>query len=165
MKTIWAPWRMEFITSMKKKCSCIFCYKFKDLKQNDKSNLVLYRGKKSFILMNLYPYSNGHLMIAPVRHVADYTKLDNTELLELNKLIQLSIKMLSKLYHPEGFNIGINLGKAAGAGIDKHLHIHIVPRWLGDNNFMSVISETKVIPESINATYSKLKKTLERIRH
>jgi len=162
MKTLWAPWRMKFVKSIKKNRKnkkCILCNKVKEL--NDKKNYVLYRGKKSFIILNLYPYSNGHLMVAPNRHIAELDKLSSEEIIELMDLVNLSIKLLKKTHNPDGFNIGINYGKAAGAGIDKHIHIHIVPRWFGDVNFMPVISDTKIIPESLDSTYQKLKKELQ----
>ncbi|MFN3966221.1 MAG: HIT family protein [Endomicrobiia bacterium] len=157
MERIFAPWRMKFITGKKEK-GCLFCKKLRS--KNDSKNLVLYRGKTAFILLNLYPYSNGHIMVAPKKHKGDFSQLTDEEKLELFNLVELSTKILKKVYKPKGFNIGINLGKVAGAGVPGHLHVHIVPRWLGDTNFMPVCSETKVICESLKSTYKKLRTAL-----
>jgi len=159
MKVLWAPWRMSYIGSIKKH-GCIFCEKPKE--NRDKENLILYRGEKCFIIMNRYPYNNGHLMIAPYRHVGDLEALDEDEMIETMKLLKLSIKALKEAYHPDGFNIGVNIGRAAGAGVKGHIHFHIVPRWVGDTNFMPVFSETKIIPEYLEETYEKLLKHFNR---
>ncbi|MBU0951603.1 MAG: HIT domain-containing protein [Elusimicrobia bacterium] len=158
MKTMFAPWRMKFITSKKEK-GCIFCRTLKS--KEDKKNLVLYRSKTAFVILNLYPYTNGHLMIVPKKHTNKIENLNSSELCELMKLVQLSVKALDKTYKPQGYNIGMNIGKCGGAGIAGHIHIHVVPRWLGDTNFTSAICETKVIPESLAETYKKLKKVIE----
>ncbi len=162
MKKLFAPWRMKFIAGKKEK-GCLFCKKLNS--KNDTKNLVLYRGRTAFIILNLYPYSNGHLMVAPKKHKRQLSELNNEEMLELFNLTEISTKILKKANHPQGFNIGINLGKVAGAGVPGHLHIHIVPRWLGDTNFMPVCGETKVICESLEQTYKKLKKELSKIHH
>jgi|TARA_B100000959_G_scaffold21478_1_gene20618 ATP adenylyltransferase len=125
-------------------------------KNDDRDNNILYRGKFSYIVLNLYPYSTGHTMIVPNRHVSDYTSLQIDELAETSQLTQKAIISLSKAFNPDGFNLGINQGKVAGAGIDEHLHIHIVPRWNGDNNFISVTGKTKVISFSLSKVYNKL---------
>ena len=165
MKNLWTPWRMKFVMTYKKpKHKCFFCYDLKDKPANDKTNLILFRGKQAFVLLNLYPYSNGHLMVAPLRHTADYPNLSKDELSELNVLVQKSVLILKKVYRPEGFNIGINLGKAAGAGVDSHLHVHIVPRWLGDINFMPVMAEIKVMPETLAETYKRLKPEFKKLK-
>ncbi len=163
MDILWAPWRMKFIRQSicKKSEKCIFCEKVKD--KNDKKNLVLYRGKKCFVILNLYPYNNGHLMVLPYRHVKEIKDLDNEELLEMFILVSQMIEILKYTHKPEGFNIGINLGKVSGAGIEEHLHIHIVPRWSGDTNFMPVIGKTKVISESLKDTYNILLKEVKKI--
>jgi len=163
MKNLWAPWRMKFVKSVHKlnRNKCIFCSMLKSPVKNDKKNHLVYRGKNAFIILNIYPYSNGHLMVIPKRHIADFTLLTVPEFTEMFTLLQRCIKSLKKIYRPDGFNIGLNLGKSAGAGIDKHLHIHLVPRWSGDINFMPVINETKVLPELLDATYTKLKNTLK----
>jgi len=167
MKQMWAPWRLEYILSLSKdklsqdveeKKICVFCDRAQG-KPNVK-NLVLYKGKKSYIILNRYPYTNGHLMVIPYRHISDFTKLTQEELKEMGLLKSKAVAALKKVYNPEGFNIGMNLGQAGGAGIKDHLHYHVVPRWLGDNNFMSVVSNTRVIMDSLENTYRKIKKSL-----
>ncbi|MEE9239023.1 MAG: HIT domain-containing protein [Thermodesulfobacteriota bacterium] len=157
MKTLWAPWRIEYITGGKKE-GCIFCDKPKE--GNDKKNLILYKGETSFIIMNRYPYSNGHLMAVPYRHINNMSELDHKERLELMNLTTKCIEIL-KVMHPDGFNIGMNLGTAGGAGIDDHLHFHIVPRWNGDTNFMPLIADVKVMPEYLEDTYETLSEQLK----
>ena len=154
MKQIWAPWRIEYI-EMEKPKGCILCEKPRE--NNDVLNYILYRGDKNFIIMNSYPYNPGHLMIAPYRHVASPEELAIEELHEHFELVSRSIEVLKQLFKPGGFNIGINLGKVAGVGIDEHVHTHIVPRWQGDTNFMPVISDVRVLPEALAQTYEKLK--------
>lgn len=160
MKQIWAPWRIKYILDSSKKNGCIFCEKIKEKK--DKKNYILYRGKTCFIIMNLFPYNSGHLMIAPYKHTSELEDLVEEELLEIMQLTKKSLNILKKSLSPDGFNLGINLGKIAGAGIDTHLHLHIVPRWSGDTNFMPVISSTKVISESLDDTYRRLKKEIKK---
>jgi len=160
MKVLWAPWRIEYIRSPKHE-GCIFCDFPKE--NRDKERLILYRGKYSFVIMNNYPYNPGHVMIAPYRHVANWEELTDEELLEIMKLAQLMIKALKKAMNPHGFNMGVNLGRVAGAGIDSNVHLHIVPRWNGDTNFMPVIADTKVIPESLEEAYDELKKAIEEV--
>jgi len=152
MEYLWAPWRMEYILG-KKKRGCFFCNKLKEKKS--KENLILYQGEHVFVVMNKYPYTNGHLMIVPKRHCLSLEQLDNNELKEFFDLLKTSVRALKASFHPHGFNIGMNIGKVAGAGED-HLHLHIVPRWAGDTNFMPVIGKTKVIPEYLGKTYQKL---------
>ena len=154
MKHIWAPWRIEYI-QMEKSGECILCEK--PGQDDDALNLILYRGDKNFIIMNSYPYNPGHLMIAPYRHVANLEELTNGELHEHFEIVARSIRILRQVFNPGGFNLGINMGKIAGAGIDDHLHTHIVPRWQGDTNFMPVISNVRVVPEALAETYEKLK--------
>ena len=154
MKQVWAPWRMEYI-QMEKAKGCILCEK--PGQNDDAKNYILYRGDKNFVIMNSYPYNPGHLMVAPYRHVANLEQLTNEERNEHFEIISRSIKVLKRVLNPSGFNIGINLGKIAGAGIDKHIHTHIVPRWQGDTNFMPVISDVKVVPEALAETYEKLR--------
>ncbi len=160
MKQLWAPWRIEYIRSPKHD-GCIFCDFPRE--HRDGERLILYRGKRSFIIMNNYPYNPGHVMIAPYRHVGKWEDLDDDELLEIMKLSQLVIKALKEVMNPDGFNMGVNLGRVAGAGIDDHVHLHIVPRWNGDTNFMPVIADTKVIPESLQEAYYELKGAIDRI--
>ncbi|HAM50898.1 MAG TPA: HIT family hydrolase [Nitrospiraceae bacterium] len=153
MQPLWAPWRLQYILS-KKGDGCIFCEKSKEDK--DRENFILYRGSQGFVIMNLYPYNNGHLMVVPYRHLFSLTELADEELLDLMRMIQHSIACLKEVYMPEGFNIGVNIGKVAGAGIEEHLHFHIIPRWVGDTHFMALLSEVRVISEHIMSTYDRL---------
>jgi ATP adenylyltransferase len=125
--------------------------------ENDTANLLLYRGKHCFVVMNLYPYNSAHLMVVPYIHLSDLTVLESEVVVEMGDLTQRSLRLLKEVYRPEGFNLGMNLGKVAGAGIDDHLHQHIVPRWGGDTNFMPVLGETRCLPETLPDTYAKLK--------
>lgn len=152
MKILWAPWRIKYILGKKEKC--IFCDKVKN--NNDRENYVLLRGKDGFVMLNTFPYNNGHLMVAPYRHVPDLDGLEKNELGELMGLVKKSTQILKKALNPEGFNVGINMGKVAGAGVEGHIHIHIVPRWEGDSSFISTVGDTKIIPESLDDTYKKL---------
>ncbi len=155
MKVLWAPWRMKYIES--KSESCIFCDAINA--SDDKASLLLHRGKRAIIIMNKFPYANGHLMVAPNRHIKEIKELNKDEWQEVFGLLVLSTDLLSKEFHPQGFNIGANIGFVAGAGYE-HLHFHIVPRWNGDTNYMPVLAETKVIPQHLERTYSLLKKGL-----
>lgn len=136
------------------KNSCIFCDKPKE--PDDKDNYILYRGKSSFVIMNIYPYNNAHLMVSPYKHISSISKLEREDLIDLTLITQTSLQILENALNPGGFNVGINIGKTAGAGFADHVHIHIVPRWNSDTNFMPVLSETKVMPEHLNSTYEKL---------
>ncbi len=151
---LWAPWRMEYIQTTDNPSGCIFCDKPKE--SNDKINLIVYRGKWAFVMMNRYPYNNGHLMAIPFRHTNELISLSNDEKLELFDLLILSKKALHEVMQPHGFNIGMNLERVAGAGIADHLHFHIVPRWDGDTNFMPVVGHTKVLSEGLEETWKKL---------
>lgn len=150
MEKMWSPWRSQYINSFKDKKDdgCVFCRSAKEDMQNDES-LVVYRGKYTFISLNLYPYNGGHIMIIPNRHLSDFREILPDEYTEMMEEVQLSIKVFESVMKPQGFNIGMNMGKAAGAGIDQHLHLHIVPRWNGDTNFMPVIGEVKVISQDL----------------
>jgi len=159
MKKLWAPWRMKYILNMDKDDGCIFCEKPKQ--NQDEENLILHRGKTCFVMMNLFPYNNGHLLVAPYRHTADLSALSDEEKKELMELAGRWVKHLSDRMGAQGCNVGMNLGRTAGAGIDQHLHLHIVPRWEGDTNFMPVVGDTKVISEALGDTYRKLKKSFE----
>lgn len=152
---------MDYILS-KKPEGCIFCEM--PAEGNDPKNFILKRARYSYVIMNRYPYNNGHLMIVPYRHIHDLNGLDENELLEVMKLTRLSINCLKEAFLPDGFNVGINLGKVAGAGIEAHLHIQIVPRWAGDASFMAVFDETRVIPEHLESTYKKLLPLFEKIK-
>ena len=155
MDKIWAPWRREFV-QLKKKKGCIFCQTFKS--KNDKENYLIFKSKHSFVMMNIFPYNNGHLMVAPHRHIGEFDKLNDKEMLDCLRLVQKSCRILKKILRPQAFNIGLNIGKEAGAGYAGHLHFHIVPRWRGDTNCMPVISDAKIIPQSLNNLYGQLKK-------
>ncbi|HOS95993.1 MAG TPA: HIT domain-containing protein [Armatimonadota bacterium] len=161
LQVLWAPWRMDFIRSAKP-AECIFCQK--PAEANDAANLLLYRGTECFVLMNLYPYTNGHLMVAPYRHVAMLPDLTASERAEMMDLTSLCVEVLQASVYPDGLNCGMNLGRAAGAGIDQHLHMHVVPRWVGDVNFMSTISSSKVIVQHLGETYAELKPEFDRRR-
>ena len=154
MEQIWAPWRIEYIRREKPE-GCILCEKPKQ--SSDAMNYILYRGDKNFVIMNAYPYNPGHLMIAPYRHIANLEELTDEELHEHFAIVRQSVNVLKQAFNPGGFNIGINMGKVAGAGIDEHVHTHVVPRWQGDTNFMPVLSGVRVIPEALAETYEKLK--------
>lgn len=155
MKILWSPWRIKYIEGFKKGYECIFCTKPSSKK--DKENFILKRGKYSFVIMNIFPYNPGHLMVAPYRHVSGIDELKKKEINEIMEFVKESIKILRKVYNPDGFNIGVNIGKIAGAGFDEHVHFHIVPRWAGDTNFMPVIGNTKVVSEELRRTYNRLK--------
>ena len=154
MEKLWAPWRANYILAKHGK-RCIFCNKQKSTKA--KTNYVIARGKHVFSILNLFPYNNGHIMVAPYRHVRDITELEDRELLEMIRFVKESQRLLNKVLKPQGYNIGMNLGKVAGAGIASHVHLHIVPRWTGDTNFMPVVSGTKIISQSLDSLYEKLK--------
>lgn len=154
MKVFWAPWRMEYILSDQKGGPCIFCTG--DDRTEDRTRLILSVGSLTMVMMNRYPYINGHLLVAPVRHVPDLEALSDEETLDLLITVRLSIGVLRKEMSPEGFNVGLNLGRVAGAGVEEHVHFHIVPRWNGDTNYMTVFGEVRVIPEHIEETYRKL---------
>ena len=155
MEKLWAPWRLRYILSGEKPKGCIFC---EFPKQNeDRKNHILYRGKYCFVIMNAYPYSNAHLMVVPYKHTSNFNELSKEENAEMMALLQMSCKILKESNRPDGFNIGMNIGSVAGAGIADHLHMHIVPRWTGDINFMPVFADVRVIPEALEETYDKLK--------
>jgi ATP adenylyltransferase len=160
MERLWAPWRMEYINSARVgEGGCIFC----DLpaEDDDEKNYILTRSEKAFAILNKFPYNSGHLMIAPFRHVGELEQLEDEEALNLHHLLQRSLKALKEAMTPDGFNIGMNLGQVAGAGIPDHVHWHVVPRWNGDTNFMPVVAETKVLPESLATTFGRLHDCLD----
>ena len=147
-KPLWAPWRLEYIESADEPGRCIFC--------EPEEELVLHRGARAFALLNRFPYTSGHLMVAPFRHVGSFGELDDEEALEIHRLANAGLEALAGEYGPDGYNLGWNLGRAAGAGVVDHVHLHVVPRWSGDTNFMPVVAETKVLPESLETTYDRL---------
>ena len=156
MKTIFASWRIELIERKKEK-GCFFCKYLAENEKNDEKNYIIKRGKHAFIILNAFPYSNGHIMIAPISHKANLEDLTIDEILEIFEFKSQSIKALKDSMNPDGFNIGVNLGLIAGAGVPDHIHWHIVPRWSGDHNFMPILADTRVIPEALEKTYKKLK--------
>lgn len=159
MERLWAPWRYTYIKkAIEGGGECIFVELPKQ--DDDRKNLILYRGNLTFVILNAYPYTSGHLMVAPYKHTANLADLTNEEHLEIQSKITQCVAWLTEAYKPQGFNIGVNLGRAAGAGIEDHLHWHVVPRWEGDTNFMPVIGEVKVIPQSLEDTFDTLKRMI-----
>lgn len=158
MKQLWAPWRLEYIQSPPAD-GCIFCAKVAD--PNDEEGLVVWRGERAFVVLNRFPYTSGHAMAVPYRHTADLDGLVPEEILDLWEAVRKTIRALQRAFRPDGFNIGINLGRAAGAGIEDHLHVHIVPRWCGDTNFMPVLADVKVIPQHLRETYRLLREAFD----
>jgi ATP adenylyltransferase len=154
MEILWAPWRMEYVSSHTEKGECIFCPT--DVRAEDEKRLILFVGEWSIVLMNRFPYINGHLLVAPVRHVSSLDALSPEEKLDLITRVEMSIGVLGEVMNPGGFNVGLNLGKTAGAGVEEHIHFHIVPRWGGDTNYMTILGEVRVIPEHLQVTYRKL---------
>ena len=154
MRQIWAPWRMAYIRRDEKTSACVLCRSWAS--DDDAESYILYRGERAYIMLNLYPYNNGHLMVVPYEHVASLEDLETETLTELMVLVNRSLAALREAMAPHGFNIGVNLGRAAGAGIREHVHIHIVPRWEGDTNFMPLLGQTRVIPEMLEDTYARL---------
>lgn len=159
MQRLWTPWRMDYILSNKKAAGCVFCDKAAT-PATDRENQIVARGQRAMILLNIYPYSNGHLMIVPYAHVGSLTELGADELTELMRLTSLAEAALRGSLSPQGFNVGINIGKAGGAGMDDHIHVHIVPRWPGDTNFMTVVGQTRTIPELLDDTRERVARHL-----
>jgi ATP adenylyltransferase len=155
-RNLWAPWRMKYIQGLDKSSDCFICHDLEN-PQDDGKNLVLWRSDTSIVILNRFPYNNGHLLIAPARHIPDLDQAGDEELLELTKLIRESQKVLSLAIKPQGFNVGMNFGRCGGAGLPNHFHIHIVPRWEGDTNFMSVCSDTDVVSQSLTELLDQLK--------
>ena len=167
MQRLWSPWRSKYIESISEKVDgmtkeCIFCGKFSE--QDDDRNLIVYRGKLSAIVMNLFPYNGGHVMIVPFAHKRDFEDLTDEENADVMSQVRLAMKLLRRASHPDGFNFGANLGKVSGAGIAEHIHFHVVPRWNGDTNFMSVLGDTKIISEDLQDTFRKLKDALASVK-
>ena len=155
-ENLWAPWRIGYIQGLAEKHDCFICHNVRH-PQQDEENFVLWRSRHCLVMLNKFPYNNGHLLLATVRHVAGLGELDDGEMLELTKLITASQKVLTLTIKPHGFNVGMNFGRCAGAGLPEHLHIHIVPRWEGDTNFMEVCAGTDVISQSMKDLYKQLK--------
>lgn len=161
MKVLWAPWRMEYILSDDKGDECILCPG--EDRSRDEERLILYVGSKTLVIMNKYPYINGHLLVAPVRHVSGLEELTDEELLDAMNRVRACVRILRAHMNPDGFNVGLNLGRVAGAGMEDHLHFHIVPRWNGDTNFMAVFADVRVIPQHIRQTYAELRPFFDRL--
>jgi ATP adenylyltransferase len=153
VKQLWAPWRLEYIGQADEQEDCIFCGA---LAESDEDGLVVHRGTLAFVLLNRFPYASGHVMVAPVRHVGDFAELEDAEALEVHRLAGQGMGALAEAYEPQGFNLGWNLGRIAGAGVTDHVHLHVVPRWAGDTNFMPVLADVKVLPEHLVESRAKL---------
>jgi len=158
MDYLWTPWRYRYVAEVKNQSGCVFCKA--QAADHDEEWLIVQRAVKNFVILNRYPYTSGHVMIVPYAHTADFAGLEKETAAEMILLSQRVQSVIDDVYHPDGFNIGMNLGRSAGAGIADHLHMHVVPRWTGDTNFMTVVSETRVEPEELSATYTKLRKAL-----
>jgi ATP adenylyltransferase len=154
---IWAPWRLAYVKDASKDDAeeCIFCAKPEE--DDDAANLIVHRGERCFVILNLYPYTNGHLMIAPFEHLASITDLQAETIAEMMSLAQRAMTVLEDRYSPHGYNVGFNQGRVAGAGVEHHIHMHVVPRWGGDNNFMPVLADTRVMPQTLEQTYETLR--------
>jgi len=148
-RPLWAPWRLEYVEAVDERPGCIFC--------EPEEELVLHRGERALALLNRFPYAGGHLMVAPLRHVGDFRGLDDAEALEIHRLAADALRALADVYRPDGHNLGWNLGRVAGAGIVEHVHLHVVPRWSGDTNFMPVLADVRVIPEALSESGRRLR--------
>ena len=155
MDYLFTPWRYAYISGSVKTAGCLFCTKLKE--DRDAENLIVHRGENCFVILNAFPYTNGHTMVVPYDHVAELQSLSPATSSELIQLTQKLEGILRELYRPDGLNLGMNLGKAAGAGVDAHIHMHVLPRWVADANFMTVIGETRVLPEALEQTYTRIK--------
>jgi ATP adenylyltransferase len=159
LKFLWSPWRMKYIQNNQHSAECVFCMA---LKQPDgPENLIVARGSRAFVILNRYPYTSGHLMVVPIQHCSSLDQLDTQTRAEIMELSNRSVLVLQAVYYPQGFNLGMNIGEVAGAGIADHVHMHIVPRWGGDTNFMSSLADTRVLPESLEDTYRRVRQGWE----
>jgi ATP adenylyltransferase len=156
MDYLWSPWRYQYIVNLKNAEGCVFC--IDDSVETDEKKFILFRGKYNFVILNIFPYTTGHLLISPYQHLRDLSDCSAEEIVEMIDLAKQSKFALEQSYHPDGFNVGMNLGRCAGAGVENHIHLHVVPRWIGDANFMSIIGESRVLPEILEVTYQKLKR-------
>lgn len=151
---IWAPWRLSYVTDATKSDQCVFCAK--PATGDDRESLIVHRGDLCFVILNLFPYTNGHLMVAPFEHVGRLQDLDPGATAEMMDLAQQAMRRIEEVYGPEGFNVGVNQGRVAGAGVEGHIHLHVVPRWAGDTNYMPVLADTRVMPQSLEDSYDAL---------
>ncbi len=158
MDYLWTPWRYRYVSDPRKDDRCIFC---DALTLADDKSLIVYRGKKNFVILNRFPYATGHVMVVPFAHIPDLAGCEAETLAEMMSIAQRTEQALRAAYNPEGFNLGMNLGRCAGAGVAGHLHLHILPRWTGDTNFMTVVAETRVEPEDLSTTYRKLRRAFQ----
>ena len=161
MNHIWSPWRMDYIMNHDRAVECVFCRAARQ--KAGPENLVVYRAQESFVILNRYPYTSGHVMVVPFVHVASLDELSNQARAEMMELAAQSVTLLREAYQPQGFNIGVNMGEAAGAGIADHIHLHVVPRWMGDTNFMSSVGQTRVLPGSIDESYQRIRQEWEKM--
>jgi ATP adenylyltransferase len=157
---IWAPWRLDYVKDASKDIEeqCIFCAK--PAEQDDEANLIVHRGERCYVILNLFPYTNGHLMVAPYEHTGRLQDLDDETAAELMALARRAMARLDQVYEPHGFNVGLNQGRVAGAGVEHHIHLHVVPRWGGDTNFMPVVADTRVMPQTLEQSYAALRGAL-----
>ena len=155
MDYLWSPWRYQYIANIKNTHECVFCVG--ESVEDDDEKFILFRGKHNFVILNIFPYTTGHLLISPYAHLSDFLDCSAGQLAEMMDLVAQSKLAIEHNYHPDGFNLGMNLGKCAGAGVEHHLHFHVVPRWIGDANFMSIVGESRVLPETLDVTFRKLK--------
>lgn len=155
MNHLWSPWRMEYLESNKKKEGCVFC-KAQELPDNAE-NLIAYRSERAYVILNRYPYTSGHLLVNPYQHVTTLEELDSDTRAEMMELASRCTTVLKSIYKPQGFNVGVNMGAAAGAGVPEHIHLHVVPRWSGDTTFMTTLGQTRVLPEELETTYERIK--------
>ncbi len=160
MERLWAPWRLQYVTQEKPQ-GCIFCDKPQE--NDDRGTYIVHRGERAYVILNAYPYNNGHAMVAPFAHIAEFEELPPETLGEMMGLAQYCVRALKLMFHPDGLNLGFNLGAAAGAGVKDHLHLHLVPRWSGDTNFMPVLADVRVIPQSLDQTYEQLTQAFARL--
>jgi ATP adenylyltransferase len=155
MDYLWTPWRYQYISNIKNTDRCVFC--IESSTEHDERNFVVLRGKLNFVILNIFPYTSGHLLVAPYQHTSNLQDCSPELLSEMLGLAQRCQLAIEQTYHPDGFNLGMNLGRSAGAGVEDHLHLHVVPRWVGDSNFMAIVGETRVLPATLETTYRKLK--------
>jgi ATP adenylyltransferase len=160
MDYLWTPWRYAYVSGMEKITGCVFCDAAKE--SDDAKSFVVYRGTSCFVILNAFPYTNGHVMIVPYAHVDELRKLPADAASEMMALCQRMETVLRELYHPDGINLGMNIGKAAGAGIAGHIHMHVLPRWVADANFISVVGETRILPETLDVTWEKMRRAMVR---
>jgi ATP adenylyltransferase len=161
MNHLWSPWRMEYIENNNKDEGCVFC--MAQAQEDSAENLIAQRGERAYVILNRYPYTSGHLMVVPFDHKATLEELDPLTRAEMMELTTLCMTVLRNVYNPQAFNMGANIGEAAGAGVKEHVHIHVVPRWQGDTNFISTLGETRVLPELLEDTYERVKKGFQEV--